>query len=345
MAIPRKQPSATTRPADSSPGEVADGGYIPGPPDYLQAVIPQLRGIAERETPNAQPVFAHPFERVFAEILSFYGEPWTYEPTPFVLAEGPDGMATELFMPDFYLPRQRLYIELTAMRQRLVTRKHRKLRHLAERYPNVRVKLLYRRDYERLETTYRSEKADRTATGTVLIDEATIRGRVAVLAREIVADHAARGDATPLVCLAVGESSEAFATLLVEHLAREGLPVAVDGINVSKFRPDSAGDRVRLTRKPVGRIAGCRVLLVADIVSTGLTLNFVSTWLVRHRTLGVEVCALLDRSEARIVDVPLRYIGFTAPNELLVGFGLRLFEEFRGLPNIRSLAPAGDGAD
>jgi len=83
-------------------------------------------------------------------VLDYYDVPWEYEPQTFVLEEDEKGRVTEAFTPDFYLPDQNLYVEITAMKQSLVTRKNRKLRKLRERYPDVRIKLFYRRDLERL---------------------------------------------------------------------------------------------------------------------------------------------------------------------------------------------------
>jgi hypoxanthine phosphoribosyltransferase len=85
--------------------------------------------------------------------------PWEYEPTTFVLEQDEDGRVVEAFKPDFYLPEQDLYVEVTVMKQSLVTRKNRKLRKLRERYPDVRVKLFYKRDIERLAERYRLELA------------------------------------------------------------------------------------------------------------------------------------------------------------------------------------------
>src|SRR3954447_17076284 len=99
------------------------------------------------ETP---PRFAHRVELECAQILDYYGVAWLYEPTAFVLARDEQGRVTEAFAPDFYLPDQDLYVEITVMKQSLVTRKHRKLRKLRALHPEVRVKLLYRRDIERL---------------------------------------------------------------------------------------------------------------------------------------------------------------------------------------------------
>jgi hypothetical protein len=83
-------------------------------------------------------------------VLDYYDVAWEYEPRTFVLEEDEDGRVTEAFTPDFYLPDQDLYVEITAMKQSLVTRKNRKLRKLRERYPDVKIKLFYRRDLERL---------------------------------------------------------------------------------------------------------------------------------------------------------------------------------------------------
>lgn len=94
--------------------------------------------------------FAHPSEDKLAELLDFYGVRWEYEPVEFVLAWDDAGRPTAAFRPDFYLPDQDLFLELTTLRQELVTRKNRKLRRLAELYPDVRVRVLYRRDYARL---------------------------------------------------------------------------------------------------------------------------------------------------------------------------------------------------
>jgi hypoxanthine phosphoribosyltransferase len=96
------------------------------------------------------PRFVNGAERECAHILDWYGIPWEYEPRSFVLERDAEGRVTEAFAPDFYLPDQDLYVEITVMKQSLVTRKHRKLRKLRALHPEVRVKLLYRRDIERL---------------------------------------------------------------------------------------------------------------------------------------------------------------------------------------------------
>ncbi|MEJ7584892.1 MAG: hypothetical protein WKF43_12615 [Acidimicrobiales bacterium] len=98
--------------------------------------------------------FAHNAERQLAALLDFYGVRWVYEPRTFVLAEGPDGLPTLAFTPDFYLPDGDLYIELTTLKQRLVTRKNRKMRLMRRRYPDITVRVLYQRDYLQLLAKY-----------------------------------------------------------------------------------------------------------------------------------------------------------------------------------------------
>jgi hypothetical protein len=99
---------------------------------------------------GSAPRFAHPVELECAKILDYYGVPWSYEPKTFVLERDGEGRVIWAFAPDFYLPEQDLYLEVTTMKQSLVTRKNRKVRRLIELYPDVRVKLFYKRDVERL---------------------------------------------------------------------------------------------------------------------------------------------------------------------------------------------------
>ena len=117
--------------------------------------IPDFQAYRGTEPPR----FAHEAEVEYAKILDYHGVPWLYEPRTFVLEEDEDGRVLEAFTPDFYLPDQDLYVEITAMKQSLVTRKNRKLRKLRALYPDVRVKLFYERDFERLASRYGLRKA------------------------------------------------------------------------------------------------------------------------------------------------------------------------------------------
>jgi len=90
--------------------------------------------------------FSHPAEELFARVLDFYGLEWQYEPRTFPLEWDENGNVTEAFSPDFYLPAQDLFIELTTLRPQLTTIKNRKLRRLQELYPGINIKLLKRRE-------------------------------------------------------------------------------------------------------------------------------------------------------------------------------------------------------
>ncbi|HEY3106676.1 MAG TPA: hypothetical protein VGJ49_07755 [Gaiellaceae bacterium] len=106
---------------------------------------------SEMDTPR----FANQAEVECASLLDFYGLDWEYEPKSFVLETDEDGRIIEAFTPDFYLPEQDLYLEVTVMKQSLVTRKNRKIRKLRARYPDIRIKLFTRRDIERLAQKYK----------------------------------------------------------------------------------------------------------------------------------------------------------------------------------------------
>jgi hypothetical protein len=98
--------------------------------------------------------FAHNSERQFAKLLDFYAIEWEYEPRTFTLEWDRDGRPMQAFSPDFYLPAYDLYIEITTLNQKLVTKKNRKARRLVELYPDVNIRVLYQRDYLHLLVKY-----------------------------------------------------------------------------------------------------------------------------------------------------------------------------------------------
>jgi cytidylate kinase len=106
------------------------------------------------ERPGGTSGFVHPSEAELARVLDFYRIRWQYEPTSFPLAWDPSGLATEAFTPDFYLPDLDLYLELTTLKQSLVTEKNRKIRKFRELYPEIRLKVFYGRDFRSLIQKY-----------------------------------------------------------------------------------------------------------------------------------------------------------------------------------------------
>jgi hypothetical protein len=107
------------------------------------------------------PLFAHSSEAEFAGILDFYKIRWQYEPKTFPIQWDKQGRVLESFTPDFYLPDQALYIELTTQKQRLVTKKNRKVRLLRQLYPEINIKIFYGRDVERLRQKYSGFKTQK----------------------------------------------------------------------------------------------------------------------------------------------------------------------------------------
>lgn len=110
--------------------------------------------------------FVHPAEETFARILDYYGVAWQYEPRSFPLEWDEQGNVTEAFTPDFYLPDQDLYVELTTLRPQLANRKNRKLRRIQELYPEINIKLFKRKEMRTLMIKYGLESEAAQIQGT-----------------------------------------------------------------------------------------------------------------------------------------------------------------------------------
>jgi hypoxanthine-guanine phosphoribosyltransferase len=315
--------------ADAAVGESDDPA---GPALTAQRALPSvwpLPGAA------ADALFAHPAERDLAEILTRFGVRWAYEPTSFALDYGLDGRPSEMFTPDFYLPDERLYVELTTMRQRLVTRKNRKLRRLREVYPDIRIRILYRRDYHQLIDCHLQRPPEGYVpriTGTIATSIEIAR-RVDALAGEIAAAELLAGDRVPALAIVASPSASRFARDLQAALDRLGVRLDWDAV-ATQPTPDRSG---RLRGRPRDDLRGRRVLVVTDVVSTGLSVWRLAGWLARSGAADVNVCGLVDRAEARLVTLPLRHRGFATRGDLVVGYGLRLRREYAALPDLCSM--------
>lgn len=136
----------------------------------------RVRGEKGKGEATKEPAFAHHSEREFARILDFYQIDWEYEPRSFDLQWDDQGNPTESFTPDFYLPEFGLFIELTTLRQSLVTKKNRKLRRLRELYPDVNIKLFYKRDFKSLMTKY-GIRVPLSGEGAAGAETSTVTGR------------------------------------------------------------------------------------------------------------------------------------------------------------------------
>jgi len=306
------------------------------------ALVPSIAGTAAgiiRRPPDARIVFAHPSERELARIFDFFRIPWRYEPDSFVLkAKGE--RVLEMFSPDFYLPELDLYLELTTLRQRLVTKKNRKLRLLRELYPDVNVRLLYRKDYQELLAKYGfgpdevlspEVEAFRAEAGAdqILFSQAEIASMVRRLGETITLDYAGR----PPVLVGVLKGVSFF---LADLIRQVDLPVEIDFMAVSAL---GTGGAVRIVKDLDVDIQGRQVLLVEDIVDTGMTLRYILGHLERWQPAGLEVCALFDKRTRRLADVPIRYVGFELADEFVVGYGLDYHQRYRNLPFVARLRP------
>ncbi|GBE58013.1 hypothetical protein BMS3Abin01_00941 [bacterium BMS3Abin01] len=114
---------------------------------------------------DTPPQFANPSEEECARIIDYYGIPWMYEPRTFVLERDEEGNVTEAFTPDFYLPEQDLFVELTTMKQAHVTKKNMKIRKVRERFPEINIKLFYKRDFLKLAHKYDLRTGDVSGDG------------------------------------------------------------------------------------------------------------------------------------------------------------------------------------
>jgi len=278
---------------------------------------------------QVQPVaFAHPSEENFSRILDFYNMEWVYEPRSFPLKWDGDRV-TEMLTPDYYLPGLDLYVELTTLKQSLVTDKNRKLRCLRELYPEIKITLLYKNDYNHLLAKYGfGPLAQTRAHGIkqILYSADDIKNRVQKLAEQISKDYA---DRRPIL---IG-LQRGFICFMADLMRQITIPLDLDFIAISYY---TGGDDsiVKITKDMDLNIAGRHVIMVEDIVDTGITLNYILNHLKARKPASLAVCALLDRRIRRIVDFPIDYTGFEIPDEFVVGYGLDYREEYRNLPFI-----------
>jgi hypoxanthine phosphoribosyltransferase len=242
-----------------------------------------------------------------------------------------------MFTPDFYLPEYDMYVELTTMKQSLVTPKNRKVRLLRELYPDVNVRLLYQKDYQQLLVQAGYGALDlhhirKQDIQQILISPTELETRVRALGKKISRDY--RGEAVVLVGVLKG------ITFFLADLARSiSIPVAIDYLAVARYAGAQPRDRVTLVRDTDIAIEGKHVLLVEDIVNTGLTLDFVVHLMRSRNPASLEVVTLLDRPIRRLANVKPKYTGFQIPNDYVVGYGLDFRELYRNLPFVCVLKP------
>jgi hypoxanthine phosphoribosyltransferase len=167
----------------------------------------------------------------------------------------------------------------------------------------------------------------------VLVTEEQIAQRLTEMAAEIDADYEGRD------LLLVGVLKGAV--MVMADLARAlRSPVTMDWMAVSSYGSGTKSSGVvRILKDLDGDILGKHVLIVEDIIDSGLTLSWLMSNLVSRQPASVEVCTLLRKPEAARVDVPVRYVGFDIPSEFVIGYGLDYGERYRNVPFVGTLAP------
>jgi hypoxanthine phosphoribosyltransferase len=177
------------------------------------------------------------------------------------------------------------------------------------------------------------------AVGEILIDEVTLAARVAELGAEVSEDYQGRD----LLLIGVLKGAVFFMADLMRLLT---VPCEVDFMAISSYgdATDSSGI-VRILKDLDINIEGRHVLVVEDIIDSGLTLSYLMRNLESREPASLEVCALLTKPSRREIDVPVRYVGFEIPNKFVVGYGLDFGERYRNLPFVgvlsEHLIPAG----
>jgi hypoxanthine phosphoribosyltransferase len=166
------------------------------------------------------------------------------------------------------------------------------------------------------------------AIGEILIDEETLAARVAELGAEVSADYEGRD----LLLIGVLKGAVFFMADLMRHLT---VACEVDFMAISSYgdATDSSGI-VRILKDLDINIEGRDVLVVEDIIDSGLTLSYLIRNLESREPASLEVCALLTKPSRREIDVPVRYVGFEIPNKFVVGYGLDFAERYRNLPYV-----------
>jgi len=170
------------------------------------------------------------------------------------------------------------------------------------------------------------------AVGEVLIDQETLSSRVAELGAEVSADYEGRD----LLLIGVLKGAVFFMADLMRHIT---VPCEVDFMAISSYgdSTDTSGI-VRILKDLDINIESRDVLVVEDIIDSGLTLSYLMRNLESREPASLEICALMTKPSRRQIDVPVRYIGFEIPDRFVVGYGLDLAERYRNLPYVAVLS-------
>ena len=171
------------------------------------------------------------------------------------------------------------------------------------------------------------------AVGEVLIEEADLQARIQELGREVSADYAGK----ELLLVGVLKGAVFFMADLMRELT---VSCEIDFMAISSYgaATDSSGV-VRILKDLDINVSGRDVLVVEDIIDSGLTLSYLMRSLKARKPASLEICALLTKPDRREIDVPVRFVGFEIPNKFVIGYGLDFAERYRNLPYVAVLHP------
>lgn len=164
-----------------------------------------------------------------------------------------------------------------------------------------------------------------------MISETAIKDRVKELAAQIESDY----NNEPIVLIVVLKGSFVFAADLIREMKGD---IKIDFISVSSYgdETESTG-KVRLLKDLDANITNQNVVVVEDIIDSGLTLHFLRDHLKTHKPKLIKICTLLDKPDRRKVDLPVDYVGFVIPDEFIVGYGIDYAQKYRNLPHISTV--------
>jgi hypoxanthine phosphoribosyltransferase len=164
----------------------------------------------------------------------------------------------------------------------------------------------------------------------VLIPQNRLQERVSELGLEISQAY----DGKDLAIIAILKGSFIFAADLLRAMT---IPCSIDFMGISSYAGQPGSGVVRITKDLDESIAGRNVLLVEDIIDTGLTANYLLHTLRQRKPATIDICALLDKAARRIIDLPIAYRGFEIPDVFVVGYGMDYQQQYRNLPHIAIL--------
>jgi hypoxanthine phosphoribosyltransferase len=165
----------------------------------------------------------------------------------------------------------------------------------------------------------------------VMISESEIKERVQKLAEQIEGDF----NNEAIVVIIVLKGSFVFAADLIREMKGN---IKVDFISVSSYGDETeTTGKVRLLKDLDANITNQNVVVVEDIIDSGLTLHFLRDHLNTHKPKQIKICTLLDKPERRRVDLPVDYVGFVIPDEFIVGYGIDYAQMYRNLPHISTV--------